>query len=95
MWRFTPPYNFPVRLQLGGRLGLGISESTRPSADVPNAVPYTLIRPELQDFVDVEVPVGPLHHYSFVLRGAIDTPVNLSSVFRWSFAAGVNYGWGQ
>jgi hypothetical protein len=94
LWRIAPPPEFPFRLQLGGRLGLGVSESTRPSADVSYAVPYTLVRPELQNFADLEIPVDALHVYSFVLRGAIDTPVNLSGVYRWSFSTGLNYGWG-
>jgi hypothetical protein len=95
LWSYAPPDHFGWRLQVGGRLGLGISQSTRPSADVPYAVAYVLVRPELLDFVDLELPVGGCNAYSIVIRGATDTPVNLSSVFRWSVSAGVSYGWGQ
>lgn len=96
LWTYgPPPPAFPFRLKVGGRLGVGISQSTRPSGDVPNAATYVLIRPELLDFVDIEWPLGSDRAYSFVARGALDTPVNLSSVFRWSVSAGLSYGWGQ
>jgi hypothetical protein len=95
LWRYTPPDDFPIRLQAGGRLGLGVSQSTRPKSDVPNAEQYVLIRPELLDFLDLEIPLGGDRIYSFVLRGAMDTPINLSGVYRWGISAGLSYGWGQ
>jgi hypothetical protein len=94
LWACSPSRIFPFRLQLGGRLGLGISESTRPKGDVPGAAQYVLLRPELQSFFDVEIPIGTDRIYSVVGRGAFDGSVNLSDVFRWSFSMGINYGWG-
>jgi hypothetical protein len=85
--------NVPFRAHLGGRLGLGISESSRPAAEVPYASQYLLIRPELLSFVDLEVPLGSERVWSLVARGGVDTGVNLGTVFRWSVSAGLDYGW--
>jgi hypothetical protein len=84
------------RLRLGGRLGLSLSSSSRPD-DVPYASTYQLVRPELQPFLDVEVPVST-DRFSLVLRGAFDSPVNLSTLFRWNVTAGLSYAydkWGK
>lgn len=91
-WATTPPNCFPFRLQLGSRLGLGISESFR-STPAPST--YVLVRPELQPFFDVEVPLDRDRVYSIVVRGSIDTSVNLEAWFRWGVAIGLSYGWGD
>ncbi|HEY4014463.1 MAG TPA: hypothetical protein VGM06_14075 [Polyangiaceae bacterium] len=94
LWAYEPP-PFAGRLRVGSRLGIAVSESYRPSGDVPYAPPYMLIRPELQSFVDLEWPLDRRQVYSLVGRAAIDTSVNLSDAFRWSFSAGIDYAWGQ
>lgn len=88
------PRRFPFRVQLGSRIGLGISESFRPLSDVPDVSPFKLLRPELLSFVDAEFPVPPEKHYAIVVRGGVDTSVNLSSLFRWSVSLGLAYAWG-
>jgi len=92
LWAY-PVARFPVRVQLGGRLGVSISQSSFPQEGV--APPYTLVRPELQSFFDVEAPLGLDRDrtWSVVGRVALDTGVNLSTVFRYSFSAGLDYGW--
>ncbi len=95
LWACDPPPHFPLRIQMGSRLGLGISESFRASADVPVDSPYTLLRPELQSTLDFEMPLGGDRVYSLIARAAIDAPVNVSEVFRWSFSFGLGYGWGR
>jgi hypothetical protein len=92
IWATTPPNCFPFRLQLGSRAGLGISESFRRD---PAPFTYVLLRPELQPFFDVEVPVDRDRVYSIVFRGLLDTSVNLETLFRWGFAIGLSYGWGD
>ena len=100
LWAAPPPDDFPFRLQLGGRLGLGISESF--PAKVPYASSYLLVRPELQPFLDIELlpPIAwaclPKDRvFSLIVRLAIDAPVNLGNVFRLSGSIGLNYGWGD
>jgi hypothetical protein len=85
-----PPSRFPVRLQAGGRLAFSVSDSFRNAASAP---PYVLLRPEMQYFFDVEVPLGKTRTYSLLARGAIDTSVNGSDLFRWSALIGLDYGW--
>jgi len=93
LWTYKPePPHF--RMRLGGRLGLGISQSTRPASDVPYAPAYVLIRPELESYFDVEVPFStePTNSYSVFTRTGVDTGVNMGELFRWSFAVGLTYG---
>jgi hypothetical protein len=87
-------YDPVLRLQLGGRLGVGFSDSTRPNQDVPYAPSYQLWRPELQSFVDLEYPLRNTA-YALVLRSAVDTGVNLGTVYRYSFSFGLDYAWGK
>ena len=56
LWTYRPePPHF--RIRLGGRLGLGISQSTRPASDVPYAPAYVLIRPRGWSLTSIaEVP---------------------------------------
>jgi hypothetical protein len=93
LWAVVPDPAFPFRLQLGGRLGLAASESFRPKQDVPDIGPYVLARPEVESFVDFELPQPSDPRFSLLGRGALDTSVNLSTFFRWSFSFGVSYGW--
>ena len=92
IWATTPPNCFPFRLQLGSRAGLGVSESIRRN---PAPFTYVLVRPELQPFFDLEIPVNRDRVTSIVLRGSVDTSVNLQTLFRWAFAIGLSYGWGD
>jgi hypothetical protein len=89
-WAIEPPSDFPLRLQVGSRFGADVSESFQRS---PFASTYALIRPELQSFVDVEVPIDAARTLSVVVRGALDTSVNLGDLFRWSASVGLAYGW--
>jgi hypothetical protein len=91
--RTTPSPSFPYRLQFGGRLGVAASQSYRPTHDVPDTSSYTLVRPETESFFDFEKSLDAAAAYSLVVRGALDTSVNLSSLFRWSVSLGLNYGW--
>jgi hypothetical protein len=96
LYTYLPPRTSLAHLQVGGRLGLAFSESSQPS--VAYEPSYELLRPELQPFVDLDVPVtwlGRGRHDSLIFRGAVDCPVNLSSIFRWSLSVGLSYGWGQ
>ncbi len=88
-WARHPSPSLPVRVQLGSRIGLGVSDSfgLTPS--------YVLVRAEMQPFVDIEVPLDVHHTYSFVVRGALDTSVNFNALFRWSASIGFTYGWGH
>jgi hypothetical protein len=97
LWRVAPsPESFSwAHVQVGGRLGLAISESKRPS-EIPYSTQYFLLRPELETFLDVEwahckrlrdIGLTPM------IRGALDTSVNYSDMFRWSVSLGLNYGW--
>jgi hypothetical protein len=95
LWASAVPCDFPFRLQLGGRLGLSLSQSSRSRADLPSEQPYSLVRPELETFFDVERPLGTDRSWSLVARGAIDSAFNLSGIYRWSVSFGVSYGWGQ
>jgi hypothetical protein len=99
LWAAPPPDDFPFRLQLGGRLGLAMSDSF--PTKTPYGASYLLFRPELQPFLDLEVlPFGlaclPRDRiFSLIVRLALDAPVNLSDVFRFSGSIGLNYGWGD
>ncbi len=98
-WAYPPPRDFCFRIALGTRLGVGFSESSRPSQPgqltLQYAPSYALWRPELMSFADVDWPLGRARRYAIVLRGAIDTSVNLSALFRWSGSLGVSMAWGS
>jgi hypothetical protein len=92
-YRFDPS-DAPFQLTFGGRLGLGMSRSERPSGDVFDDPPYTLFRPEVQPYLDLAIPFAMDRSAAFVTRGAMDTAVNLSNVFRYSVTFGVQAAWG-
>jgi hypothetical protein len=92
LWATTPPNCFPFRLELGARAGLGISESFRSD---PAPFTYVLLRPELQPSFDLEIPLDRDRVHSIVVRGSVDTSVNLETLFRWGIAVGLSYGWGD
>jgi hypothetical protein len=94
LWARIPPSAFPVRLELGSRLGLGISQSFRPQQDLPYAQSFLLLRPELMSYLQVDVPLDKRHEYVLLARGAIDTSVNLGELYRYSFTGGFAYCWG-
>jgi hypothetical protein len=94
LWARVPPSSFPVRLNLGSRLGVGISESFRPQQDLPYAQSFLLLRPEVMSYLQVNVPLDDRHQYVIVARGAVDTSANLGELYRWSFAGGFAYCWG-
>src|SRR5205085_12562188 len=89
IWATTPPNCFPFRLQLGARAGLGVSESIRRD---PAPSTYVLVRPELQSFFDLEIPIDRDRVTSIVVRGSVDTSVNIQTLFRWALAIGLSYG---
>lgn len=94
LWATRPRADFPYRIQFGGRLGLGASQSFRPTQDVPETRPYTLLRPEVESFFDFEKSLDvDRRDFSFVVRPALDTSINLSTVFRWSVQVGLSYAW--
>jgi hypothetical protein len=96
LWAYQPQRDFPFRLAVGSRLGLGVSESFRPSDGLPAdtyAPAYRLLRVELMSFLDLDIPLTADRHYALVARAAVDTPVNVSSVFRWSGSVGISSAW--
>jgi hypothetical protein len=99
-WSVQPPRNTHVRVHLGGRVGMGVSQSFQrvvPTATDPYLVDtsYVLVRPELESFVDLDVPLGARRAYSLIFRAAIDTPVTLDDLFRWTLCVGLGYAWGS
>ncbi len=88
-WARKPSPSTPVRVQLGSRVGIAVSDSFGLQP------PYTLVRAEMEPFIDVEIPLDVHHSYAFVVRGALDTSVSLNALFRWSVAIGFSYGWGH
>ncbi len=94
LWSHPPQPNWPVRLQVGSRIGMDLSVSWAPRPELPRPPDYWLLRPALYSFVDVEVPLGPARAWSLILRGSVDSAVNLGSVYRWCVGVGVGYGWG-
>jgi hypothetical protein len=95
-WLRDPSTTFPVRLQVGARFGIGVSTSLPATGTVDPLPPYVLIRPELEPFVDVEVPIFPdrtERRYSLVFRFGADAPTSLNSFFRLSASVGLSYGW--
>jgi hypothetical protein len=87
-----PPSDFPVRVQVGSRLGIGLTRSFPPRDVLPWASPYFLIRPEVRWFLNLEFPLDRWRVYSFVLSGALDTRASQSGVLRWSICAGLSWG---
>ncbi|GEM_PF-2625481 len=87
------PKNLPVRFSVGTRLGAAITQSYPSKNDAPYADPYLLARPELHTFADLAIPFGKWRRWALTLRGAIDTPVAMNSVFRYSMSVGLSRGW--
>jgi hypothetical protein len=98
-WTVPPPRSW-IHLQLGSRVGLGFSKSFHHVPVARAESNYDLWRPEVESTFDCEMwpfdeaRFRAARHYAFVLRGAVDTSVDLSELLRWSFAIGLNYGWG-
>ena len=88
-WAIEPPPP-PFRLRVGARLGIAVSESTAPPSTAEPS--YTLVRPEMQPFVDLEIPLARDNIYAFFIRGAFDGTVNLEEVLRWTTSIGLAYG---
>jgi hypothetical protein len=89
LWSKQPAPSTPIRVQLGSRIGITASDSF-------GLTPlYTLVRAEMEPFLDLEFPLDAKHTYGFVFRSALDTSVSFNAVFRWSFAIGFSYGWGH
>jgi len=88
VWSRRPPPSAWPRFQLGSRLGMAVSDSfgVKPL--------YTLVRAEMEPFLDVEIPLDDDHVYAIVARFALDTSVSFNALFRWSGAIGFSYGWG-
>jgi hypothetical protein len=98
LWAYPPPRSFPLRIAVGGRFGLGISNSFRPTAGLPVdmfAPEYELLRPELMSYLDFDYALSSDRRYAVVFRMAVDTAVNLSQVFRWSGSVGLSSAWGD
>lgn len=94
LWSRHPPDDFPVRLHVGGRVGIAFSQSIAPVDAEPFAPPYFLVRPEAHAFVGIEVPFDATRSRSFVVRAAIDGPLlQVTEPFRWSISAGLSIGW--
>ncbi len=89
------PRNLPARMSVGTRLGAAVTQSYPSRNDAPYADPYLLVRPELHSFVDIAIPVGKWRMWAINLRGALDTPVALNSIFRWSVSVGFTWGWSR
>jgi hypothetical protein len=94
-----PKPDFPIRFHVGARVGMAVSQSwvhiepsTTSSYELKSS--YVLVRPELESFLDVEVPFGKKRAYSLVGRVAFDTPIAGDTLFRWSLACGLGYSWG-
>jgi hypothetical protein len=85
------PGTVPFLLLLGTRLGLATSQSTY--ANEPNLAPYTLVRPELGSYAEIDLLFG--RKWGPVLRGTIDTSVNLETAYRWNVSAGFITSWGK
>lgn len=96
-WNHAPPADFPFRVQVGERLGLGISSSFPPPEAEPWASPYLLMRPELHTFVDVAFPFGGDPYRLLFVRAALDSATTVVSIvpFRWSVSVGMTWGWGD
>ncbi|MGH7440099.1 MAG: hypothetical protein ACRENE_30785 [Polyangiaceae bacterium] len=95
LWAYEPPPRFPFRLDLGSRLGVAYSQSSRPASDVEGGPQYNLIRPETQSYLELAVPLGEARMLSVMLRGAVDTSVNYETAFRWTGLAGVELSWSE
>lgn len=93
LWAVQPPAHFPFRVQLGSRVGLDVSRSEMDRPELPEPEIYWLVRPALHNYVDVEIPIGSARRFTLVLRAAIDTPANLSTVYRWNFSIGGSWGY--
>jgi hypothetical protein len=88
-WARCPDPTFPVRVQVGSRIGVDISQSF---GITPT---YWLIRPELQPYLDLEVPLAKDRTVSLVVRLSADTTINLESIVLWTVSVGLSFGWGH
>lgn len=95
LWAQEPPSDFPFRLQVGSRIGLDVSDSFPSREQQPYASNYLLLRPALHSFVDLEKPLDKNRLFSAVVRVAVDTPIALTDLFRWSVSIGISRGWGD
>jgi len=91
-WAEEPPPYFPVRLQIGSRLGMACSESFR--TDATYAPPYRLYRPELGSYLDLDVRL-PGGSQFLVFRAGVDTSINTETLYRWSGSVGLSSSWGK
>jgi hypothetical protein len=96
LWAYPyDPRQVPFRLDVGERVGIASSDSRRPANDVPDGPTYTLIRPELMTFAELGISIRPQRDLFFLLRAALDTSVNLETLFRASGSVGLEYSWGK
>lgn len=88
-WSHCPSPTFPLRVQVGTRIGFDISESfgVKPS--------YWLVRPDLQPHVDLELVLDSQRKYALVGRLAMDTTINLEATVQWIVSFGISFGWGH
>ena len=94
LWHYDAPslHELPFRIRLGDRLGIGISQSRTPPPSGASYQPtYVLVRPELESYIDIEIPFDG-GRYAVFERTAVDTSVNLGELFRWSASLGLSYG---
>ena len=81
-------------VSLGARLGMSYG---RVQHEVPWAMDtsvFDVFRPEWTFYVDVDVPIGDLAVIT-VRPLALDAPVDLANVARWSVAVGAGVAWGR
>ncbi|MBK7864202.1 MAG: hypothetical protein IPJ65_37520 [Archangiaceae bacterium] len=91
------PDRFPFRVQVGSRLGIDWSQSTLTLPGQEGGTSYTLLRPVLHSFLDLQLPL-PGHdwgQHAVFVRASVDTPVNLSTVIRWGLSVGFALGYGE
>ncbi|MFO0587449.1 MAG: hypothetical protein U0441_07915 [Polyangiaceae bacterium] len=88
---WTHPFapDFPFRVQAGGRLSISMSDSFGGLVR-----PYTLVRPEVTPFVDLEIVANKARTTAFVLRAAYDDTLDIEQP-RYTVAIGLDYGWKQ
>ncbi|MBL8950394.1 MAG: hypothetical protein JNK82_06435 [Myxococcaceae bacterium] len=89
-WSQEPRRDFPFRWLIGSRIGFGGTVSWLRRPELENPAGYQLVRPETCSWVDLEWV--PDHDRTYFIRFAIETPVNLSTVFRGFIAVGVAWG---
>ena len=98
-WSIRHPADFPVRLVAGIGVGLAVSQSyfdeTSSGVDAYQAhTAYTLARPQLSPTLDIEYPLPfAKRHYTVVVRGTFDAPINFTTIFRFGVLAGISVSW--